>query len=190
MATFSSDGPKLDEETLGELGMLKILRELEELAESRMALLAKSTDFTGTNLSDLAFLAAYWPEDFEIDEIANEIKQLIHDYAPERAIAVDVDTFAEMDVDGLPDKVDPDAFGEVDERSDRALRMDFLNAPRPKKNKKVTRMIRWQKEYEKKLLARAIKEAVEQLMKEDDGRELVKEVAKIQSDLERKIDGR
>lgn len=63
MATFSSDGPKLDKETLGELGMLKILDEIKELAKSQKALLAASVDFTGTNLSDRQFLMGYMPGD-------------------------------------------------------------------------------------------------------------------------------
>ncbi len=187
MATFSSAGPKLDKETLGELGMLKILRELEELAESRMARPGKSADFTGTNLSDPAFLLAYLPDDFneKVFQIANEIRQLIVDEnAPEEEIAVDVDTFAGMEVDGLPGKVDPVAFRQVDEKSNRASTRQFLNGPRPSKNKVVTRMIKWQKEYEKKLLELA----VAQLKQTDPG--LVEEAAKIQSDLERNIDGR
>jgi hypothetical protein len=196
MATFSSAGPKLDKETLGELGMLKILRELEELAKSRQlkelakfrqAQLSKSTDFTNTNLSNYEFLFDNLPEDIE-DEvfyIADEIGQLIvNKNAPEKEIAVDVDTFAGMDVDGLPVKVDPVAFRQVVEMSDWAPTMQLLDGPRPSKNKVVTRMIKWQKEYEKKLLAQAVKQ-----LRQTNPR-LVEEAAKIQSDLKIKIDGR
>lgn len=184
MATFSSAGPKLDKETLGELGMLKILTELEELAKSRRARLGKSADFTGTNLSDDKFLLAYRPEEYKVSEIANEIRQLIVDEnAPEEEIAVDFDTFAGMDVDGLPDEVDPEAYSKVEEISERAITTQLLNGPRPSKTPQVNRMIKYRKEYEKKLL----NQAVEQLRQTDPG--LVKEAAKIQSDLVRKIDG-
>lgn len=64
MATFSSAGPKLDEETLEELGMLKILDEIKELATRKNAdRAAASVDFTGTNLSDPRFLMGYMPGD-------------------------------------------------------------------------------------------------------------------------------
>ena len=186
MATFSSAGPKLDKETLGELGMLKILGELEKLAKSRQARLGKSVDFTNTNFSDPAFLSAYLPEEYEVSIIANEIRQsIVDENAPEEEIAVDVDTFAGMEVDGVPTEVDPVAFRQVYEMSERAPTRQFLDGPRPSKNKVVTRMIKWQKEYEKKLLALAVKQ-----LRQTDPR-LVEEAAKIQSDLNAiLIDGR
>lgn len=63
MATFSSAGPKLDEKTLGELGMLKILNEIKELARRKNDRAAASVDFTGSNLSDSRFLMGYMPGD-------------------------------------------------------------------------------------------------------------------------------
>ena len=180
---MASAGSKLDKETLGELGILKILSELEELAEPRMALLAKGTDFTDSNLLDPAFLAAYWPKEYEVVELANEIGQLIvNKNAPEKEIDVDVGAFAGMDVDGLLDKVDPEAVRQVAEISERAATRRLLDGPRPRKTKLVARMIKWQKEYEKKLLA----QAVDLLRQTNPG--LVEEAAKIQSDLVRKID--
>ena len=64
MATFLSANPKLDEETLEELGMLKILDEIKELATRKNAdRAAASVDFTGTNLSDPQFLLGNMPGD-------------------------------------------------------------------------------------------------------------------------------
>lgn len=163
--------------------MLEILTDLEELAKPQMALLAKSTDFTDSNLSDPAFLAAYWPKKYKVNELANEIGQLIvNKNAPENKIDVDVGAFAGMDVDGLSDKVDPNDVSQVAEISERAITRELLNGRRPRKTKLVTRMIKWQKEYEKKLLA----QAVDLLCQTNPG--LVEEAVKIQSDLVRKID--